>query len=81
MKTLSLTLDNVKCEGCVTKIQTALGKHENIRSVVAEKVTGKVLITGDDLVNSVIVGELAELGFPESKKKGFFSKLSALIQK
>ena len=81
MKSISLTLDNVKCEGCVAKIQTALSKHKNIQSVVAEKVTGKVLITGDDLVNSVIVGELAELGFPETKKKGILGKLGALFQK
>ena len=74
MKTLELTLQNIKCDGCVKNIKTAMEKHTNIKEVNVAKETGKVTIVGDDLVNSTIVKELTNLGFPEVKK-GFFSKI------
>lgn len=74
MNTLELTLQNIKCDGCVKSIKTAMEKHPNIKEISVEKETGKVTIVGEDLVNSDIVTELATIGYPEVKK-GFFSKI------
>ena len=69
MNTLELTLQNIKCDGCVKSIKTAMEKHTNIKEVNVVKETGKVTIVGEDLVNSTIVTELASIGFPEVKNK------------
>ena len=74
MNTIMLSLKNIKCDGCVKSIKTAMEKHTNINEVTVVKETGKVTIVGQDLKNSNIVAELTELGFPENKK-GFFTKL------
>jgi len=80
LKTITLELENIKCDGCVNNIKKAMMAHSHISSTEVDKTTGKVFITGTDLVNSDIINELTQLGYPE-KKKGLFSKLNALIQK
>jgi len=74
MNTIVLSLKNIKCDGCVKSIKTAMEKHTNINEVTVVKETGTVTIVGQDLKNSNIVEELTALGFPENKK-GFFTKL------
>jgi copper chaperone CopZ len=71
MNTIILSLKNIKCDGCVKSIKTAMEKHTNIQEVNVVKETGTVTIDGQDLKNSNIVAELTGLGFPENKK-GFF---------
>ncbi len=74
MNKIVLSLNNIKCDGCVKSIKTAMEKHTNINEVTVIKETGKVTIIGKDLKKSNIVAELTALGFPENKK-GFFSEL------
>jgi len=74
MNTIILSLKNIKCDGCVKSIKTAMEKHTNINEVTVVKETGTVTIVGQDLQNSNILAELTALGFPENKK-GFFTKL------
>ena len=74
MNTITLTLQNIKCEGCIKSIKSAMEKHENIKEVHVIKETGTVTIVGEDLVNSSIVAELSTLGYPETKK-GFLAKI------
>lgn len=73
MKTLKLTLQNIKCDGCIKSIKTAMEKHENIKEVTVVKKSSVVTIIGDDIVKSNIVAELTDLEYPEIKK-GFFQK-------
>jgi len=74
MNTIILSLKNIKCDGCVKSIKTAMEKHTNINEVTVVKETGTVTIVGQDLKNSNILAELTALGFPENKK-GFITKL------
>lgn len=74
MKTITLSLKNIKCDGCVKSIKTAMEKHTNIKQVIVVKETGAVTIKGEDLINSNIIEELTTLGYPENKK-GLFSKI------
>jgi copper chaperone CopZ len=74
MNTIILSLKNIKCDGCVKSIKTAMEKHTNINEVTVVKETGAVTIKGEGLINSNIIEELTALGFPENKK-GLFTKL------
>ena len=74
MNTIILNLKNIKCDGCVKSIKTAMEKHTNINEVTVVKETGAVTIKWEGLINSNIIEELTALGFPENKK-GFFTKL------
>jgi copper chaperone CopZ len=58
MNTIVLSLKNIKCDGCVKSIKTAMEKHTNINEVTVVKETGTVTIIGQDLKNSNIVAEL-----------------------
>ena len=55
MSTITLSLKNIKCEGCVKSIKTALEKHTNIQEVNVVKETGAVTIKGEGLINSNII--------------------------
>ena len=66
MSTITLSLKNIKCEGCVKSIKTALEKHTNIQEVNVVKEHGAVTIKGEGLINSNIIEELTALGFPET---------------
>ena len=74
MNTITLSLKNIKCDGCVQSIKTAMKKHANIQEVNVVKETGTVTIKGEDLINSNIIEELTAIGYPENKK-GFLSKI------
>jgi|GEM_PF-946978 copper chaperone len=74
MNTITLSLKNIKCDGCVKSIKTAMEKHTNIKEVNVVKETGAVTIKGEDLINSNIIEELTALGYPENKK-GLFAKM------
>jgi len=74
MNTITLSLKNIKCDGCVKSIKTAMEKHTNIKEVNVVKETGDITIIGEDLINSNIIEELTALGYPENKK-GFFAKI------
>ena len=74
INTITLSLKNIKCDGCVKSIKTAMEKHTNIKQVIVVKETGAVTIKGEDLINSNIIEELTALGYTENKK-GLFSKI------
>lgn len=74
MKTLNLTLQNIKCDGCVQSITNTMKKHSNINDVLVTKENGNVIIKGDDLNEPVIIEELNKLGYPLAKNN-LFKKL------
>ena len=64
MKSLNLTLQNIKCDGCVQSIKNAMKKYPNISEVLVTKENGKVSINGENLNESAIIEELNKLGYP-----------------
>ena len=78
---LEVSLQNIKCDGCVNTIKEAKLKHSNINGVEVLKETGVVKLTGQDLNEKELLKELADLGYPEQSPKGFLNKLSSLLKK
>ncbi len=66
MTSLSLTVLNVKCEGCVSNIINGLSTIDSIENVDVDVNAGIVKITGTNLDESNITSKLSELGYPES---------------
>ena len=75
MKEYKVVAQNIKCEGCVSKIKGALLQQEFIRTVEVNKTTGEVYIQGDMVDTSRIHDELKQIGHPPVEKKNFFSKI------
>lgn len=55
---------NIKCAGCVTNIQQALGKLSGITQVDVDIPTGTVTVHGDNISDQSIIDTLAEAGYP-----------------
>jgi len=65
MTSLTLTVLNVKCEGCVDNIVNGLNPIDGIENIDVDVNTGTVKITGTNLDKSNITSKLSELGYPE----------------
>ena len=81
MTSYTLHLDNIKCDGCVKKITATLEQYPSIQNIQVIIPTGTLTFEGTNIEQAKIVSELNSIGFPETKKKGFFSKLQTLINK
>ena len=58
---------NIKCEGCVTRIREGLLGINGIESVIVDIPTARVTVTGS-ATRPAIHAKLAELGYPEKSK-------------
>lgn len=65
MAEITLQVNNIKCGGCVSTIEEAIGKLPGVSSVQASAQDGMVKIQGDELERATICRTLAELGYPE----------------
>lgn len=64
MNTVTLSVNNVKCDGCASNIQTALGALSNVSKTEVDVPTGQVSVYGQDLNPQQIADTLAALGYP-----------------
>jgi len=63
--TFEFTVQNVKCGGCASAIQTGLRRDARIRAVAVDVPTGRVTVetSGDD--RAELSTALQTLGYPE----------------
>ena len=61
-----LSVQNVKCGGCASRIRQGLAEVDGVESVEVDVATGVVTITGDAYSKDTIVNELSKLGYPVS---------------
>ncbi|MCW8826488.1 MAG: heavy-metal-associated domain-containing protein [Gammaproteobacteria bacterium] len=60
------TVQNVKCGGCSSAIETGLGEKAGVSSVAVVIESGEVTVDGDALSRDELSSKLAELGYPEA---------------
>ncbi len=63
-----LTVQNVKCNGCVNTIKNGLLQDTRIQQVEVDIPTGKVTVISQVDMRSVIQATLQTLGFPEKPR-------------
>ena len=66
MQNEQFTVQNVKCGGCVSAIETGLKELAGISEVSVTVEGGVVNVSGDALDRAVLSARLAELGYPEA---------------
>lgn len=79
MTTHQITVSNIKCEGCVTTIQSELNKIKGVTSVLVSKERGLVTVSGFGLDQDQLVLQLADLGYPQVGANNFISKAKSFI--
>ena len=66
MKNEQFTVQNVKCGGCVSAIETGLNELAEVSGVSVTIDGGVVSVSGDALDRATLSARLAELGYPEA---------------
>lgn len=62
--TQQLTVKNVKCSGCATRIEQGLSDLAGIDSVRVDVATGQVTLTGESFSKDEVLKVLDSLGYP-----------------
>ena len=63
---IEFQVQNVKCNGCASVIQTGLGKDPRVRAVEVDVPTGKVVVTSEADIRPELSAALKQLGYPET---------------
>lgn len=58
-------VQNVKCGGCASAIQTGLSKNAQVKEVVVDVPTGRVSVETDGDIGEELRVALRALGYPE----------------
>ena len=66
MQNEQFTVQNVKCGGCVSAIETGLNELAEVSEVSVTIDGGVVSVSGDALDRATLSARLAELGYPEA---------------
>ena len=63
--TFEFTVQNVKCGGCASAIQTGLRQDARVREVVVDVPTGQVTVETEGDSRAELSAALKTLGYPE----------------
>ena len=79
MTTHQIFVENIKCEGCMNSIKTALLKNKGVTAVEIHKVDDKVCVTGIAIEKESMVSQLLSLGYPEKGNNSLLSKARSFV--
>ncbi len=66
MQNEQFTVQNVKCGGCASAIETGLNELAGVNEVNVTIDSGLVSVSGESLDRATLSAKLAELGYPEA---------------
>ncbi len=76
--TQSITVENIKCGGCINSIKTALMKIDGVQNVSIDKDTETITIDGM-AERSALVQALSKLGYPEKGNNDLLKKAKSYV--
>jgi copper chaperone CopZ len=79
MTTYKIFVENIKCDGCVNSIKTALLKLKGVSAVEINKEEEKVCVSGVAIERNEFVMKLATLGYPERGNNNLISKAKSFV--
>lgn len=62
---LEFSVQNVKCSGCASAIQTGLRQNAQVREVTVDVPTGRVTVEAEEDIRAELGRMLRALGYPE----------------
>ncbi len=62
---LEFTVQNIKCGGCASAIQTGLRQDIRVRDVAVDVPTGRVTVETEGDIRTELSAALQALGYPE----------------
>lgn len=71
-------VENIKCGGCMNSIKTALLKLEDAETVVIDKDTDIIFVTGN-VDRELIINKLNDLGYPEKGNNTLVRKAKSYV--
>ena len=79
MITHQLYVENIKCEGCVNSIKSALLKLIGVANVDVYKEEEKVCVLGIGIERKEIRDRLSAIGYPEKGNNNMGRKVKSLV--
>lgn len=73
-----ISVENIKCGGCMNTIKTALMKIEGVDEVNIDKET-EILTVAGDTEKSILINTLSGLGYPEKGKNNLLKKARSYV--
>lgn len=73
-----ITVENIKCGGCINSIKTALMKINGVQSINIDKDTETITIDGT-VKRENLVQTLSNLGYPEKGKNDLLKKAKSFV--
>jgi copper chaperone len=78
--TTQITVENIKCGGCMSSIKTTLLKIANVEDISIAKDTATILISGRwPFEREDIVSQLAKMGYPEKGNNNLLLKAKSYV--
>lgn len=78
--TEEITVENIKCGGCMNSIKTALLKIANVQEVNIDKEAETVYISSSlPFDREVITQQLAKMGYPENGNNNLLHKAKSFM--
>ncbi len=74
----NITVENIKCGGCVNSIKTALLKIDGVQNVSIDKETETVTIDGTT-EKTILVQALSKMGYPEKGNNDLLKKAKSYV--
>ncbi|MES2373861.1 MAG: heavy-metal-associated domain-containing protein [Bacteroidota bacterium] len=79
MITHQLFVENIKCDGCINTIKSALHKIKGVTGVEIFKDENKVCVSGINVEKEQIANKLALLGYPQEGKNSLINKAKSMV--
>jgi copper chaperone CopZ len=78
--TEEITVENIKCGGCMNSIKTALLKIANVQEVSIDKETETINVSSAlPLDREHLVSQLAKMGYPEKGNNNLLLKAKSFV--
>ncbi len=76
--TQNITVENIKCGGCMNSIKSALMKIDGVENVSIDKDTETVTIDGT-VERENLIQTLSKLGYPEKGNNNLLKKAKSFV--
>jgi copper chaperone CopZ len=78
--TEKITVENIKCGGCMNSIKTAMLKIANVQEIHIDRETDTISINSSlPFERNLIVNQLAKIGYPEKGSNNLLHKAKSFM--